>query len=386
MKNNIMNTLKLLMFSIGLLSINACSNSEDETKETHTEEVKQNIELTEAQFKNADIQFGKIEMRNLSSVIECNGTLDVPPQNLVSISLPVGGILKSTVLLQGMKVSKGDVIAVFEHPDYIQLQQEYIQAEANLEYSEVEYKRQQDLNKENVNSQKTLQKTKADYLSLQAQVSGLRKKLEQLGISSSQLTQGNISSSITIVSPINGYVTKVNVNIGKYVNPNDIVFEIVDTEHLHAELTIYEKDITKIKVGQTIRFSLSNENGNERTAKVHLIGREISLDRTVRIHGHLDKEDTELLPGMYIKAVVEVGENKTASLPEKAIVQNEGKNFIFIKAGNTHTFKMLEITTGISENGFTEVILSKELSANSEVVLNGAYELLSKMFNSEEEE
>ncbi|HXU26301.1 MAG TPA: efflux RND transporter periplasmic adaptor subunit [Bacteroidia bacterium] len=382
--------LKLMVIAISLISVNGCNNKKEEVKEESTHEEKQTVEFTEAQFKNADVQFGKIEMRNLSSVIQCNGVLDVPPQNLVSISLPIGGILKSTELLQGMKVTKGQVIAVFEHPDYIQLQQEYIQAKANLDYSEAEYKRQEDLQKENVNSQKSFQKTKADFLSLKAQVNGLEKKLAQLGIPISQLDKGNISNSITITSPINGYVTKVNINIGKYAAPNDVVFEIVDTEHLHAELTVYEKDITKIKVGQVIRFTLSNESGNERTAKVHLIGREISSERTVRIHGHLDTEDENLLPGMYIKAVIEVGENKTASLPEKAIIQKDSKNYIFIKtAGNSkdgYTFKMIEVAIGVSEDGYTEVTVPQEVNSNSEVVINGAYDLLGKMFNSEEKE
>jgi cobalt-zinc-cadmium efflux system membrane fusion protein len=352
-------------------------------------EKKEVVELNTAQFKNANIVMGKAEMRNLSNVIACNGVLDVPPQNLVSISLPIGGNLKSTDLLQGMKVNKGEVIAVFEHPDYVQLQQEYIQAKSTLDFSETEYKRQADLSKEQVTSQKSFQKTKAEYLSQKALVLALEKKLEQLGISAAQMEKGNITNTIAITSPISGYVTKVNVNIGKYLNPNDVAFEIVNTEHLHVELTVYEKDITKIKVGQIIHFSLPNESDVERGAKVHLIGREISADRTVRIHGHLDKEDVELLPGMYIKAHIEVGNNKVLALPQKAIVQNDGKNYVFIKQNSDQkdgfSFRMVEVGIGVSENGFTEIILPKSMDVNSEIVVNGAYELLSKLFNGEEE-
>ena len=380
--------MKNILYILIIYGFTACSSKENPVVKEHHEDA-QTVELTPAQLKNANIQLGKMELRNLSSVIHCNGVLDVPPQNMVSISLPIGGNLKSTELLQGMKVKKGQVIAVFEHPDYVQLQQEYIQAKSNLDYSVLEFKRQEELNKEQVSSQKTFQKTKADYLFLRAQVNGLEKKLEQLGISAGQLAKGYITNTITITSPINGYVTKVNVNIGKYVNPNDVAFEIVDTEHLHAELTIYEKDITKIKVGQSIRFSLPNENGNERLAKVHLIGREISSDRTVRIHGHLDKEDAELLPGMYIKALVEVGEHKTLSLPEKAIVQNGGKNYIFVSITSEHkggfSFRMTEVELGISENGFTEISLPKGVLTTDKIVLTGAYELLAKLFNSDDE-
>jgi len=388
MKINIISTRKSIAVLCSALLLNSCGNEEAVVAE-ELQQDEQKVVLSVAQYKSADIQLGKVELRNLSNVIQCNGVLDVPPQNLVSISLPIGGNLKSTELLQGMKVAKGQIIAVFEHPDYVQLQQEYIQAKSTLDFSEIEYHRQTELNKEQVTSQKSFQKTKADYLSQKALVLGLQKKLEQLGISTAQMEKGNITNTISITSPINGYVTKVNVNIGKYLNPNDVAFEIVDTEHLHAELTVYEKDITKIKTGQTIHFSLPNENGNERSAKVHLIGREISSDRTVRIHGHLDKEDIELLPGMYIKARIEVGENKTLSLPEKAIVQNAGKNYIFIKINSEHkdefAFKMIEVEVGVSENGFTEVMLPKDVSLSADVVVNGAYDLLSKLFNSEEE-
>lgn len=373
---------------VGFTVFYSCGGTATATKVEHHEDA-QTVELTPAQLKNADIKLGQITDRNLSSVIQCSGILDVPPQNLVSISLPIGGNLKSTTLLQGMKVKKGELIAVFEHPDYVQVQQEYIQAKSNLDYQYAEFKRQEELNKEQVASQKTFQKTKADYYSLKAQVQGLEKKLDQLGITPSQLLKGNISNSISIYSPINGYVTKVHVNIGKYINPNDVAFEIVDTEHLHAELTIYEKDITKIKVGQTIRFSLPNENGLERLAKVHLIGREISSDRSVRIHGHLDQEDTELLPGMYIKAQVEIGEHTTLAVPDKAVVQNGGKNYIFVQIPSEHkggySFRMTEVETGISENGFTEIALPKGVLRTDAVVFNGSYDLMAKLFNSDEE-
>ena len=388
MKNIPSSTLKIIAFLSSAILLNSCANETTTVAEEHHHSA-QTVELNAAQYKSADIKTGKAELRNLSNVIACNGVLDVPPQNLISISLPIGGNLKSTELLQGMKVAKGQVIAVFEHPDYVQLQQEYIQAKSALDFSEIEFQRQADLNKEQVTSQKSFQKVKADYLSQKAQVLGLEKKLEQLGISAAQMEKGNITNTISITSPISGYVTKVNVNIGKYLNPNDVAFEIVDTEHLHAELIVYEKDITKIKVAQSIRFSLPNESGNERGAKVHLIGREISSDRTVRIHGHLDKEDAELLPGMYIKANIEVGKNKTLSLPEKAIVQNAGKNYVFVKMNSEHkdefAFKMTEIAVGVSENGFTEVMLPKDVSISADIVINGAYDLLSKMLNSEDE-
>ena len=377
------NKILTLLISITLLS--SCGNKAEETKQEEHHEEESVIELTTEQVKIIDLKLGKVEMKDLSGAIKVNGMLDVPPQNLVSISAPMGGFVKSTELLQGMKVTKGQAIVVMQHPDYIQMQQEYLETKSQLEYLEAEYKRQQELSKDNVNSQKTLQMAKAQYEGMMAKNAGIKSKLMMLGIPVEKLTSQTIQNSITITSPISGYVTSVNVNIGMYVNPTDVMFKIVDTEHLHAELTVFEKDVPKIKLGQKVRFTLANET-SERTATVYLIGREISADRTVRIHCHLDKEDLDLLPGMYLKAYVEAGTQNLPALPDQAIVNFEGKDYVFVAEKEANHFKMVEVKKGISELGYTEVELQEGLSNESLVVVNGAYDILSKMKNSEEDE
>ncbi len=223
-----------------------------------------------------------------------------------------------------------------------------------------------------------------------------------LNIDLATLTQSNIRSIVNIYAPIGGYVTVVNVNIGRYVNPQDVICEIVDTDHLHAELTVFEKDISKLKKGQKIRFVLVNESDKERTASVFLINHKISEERTIRVHAHLDKEDPTLMPNMYLKALIEVGDNQTTALPDNAVVSGGDKDYIFIKAEEmpakksntkeekpeeTYAFKAIEIKKGISQNGYTEVMLPEGFDINhTEVVIKGTYELLSKMNNSEEEE
>jgi len=384
MKKTIINKTIVLLFTAFLFA--ACGSKTEETKqEEHHEEEASVVELTPEQVKIINLKLGKIEMKDLSGAIKVNGMLDVPPQNLVSISAPMGGFVKSTELLQGMKVSKGQAIVVMQHPDYIQMQQDYLETKSQLEYLELEYRRQQELSKDNVNSQKTLQQAKSQYESMLAKNAGLKSKLLMLGINADKLTSQTIQNTISISSPISGYVTHVNVNIGMYVNPTDVMFKIVDTEHLHAELTVFEKDVPKIKLGQKVRFTLANET-DERTATVYLIGREISEDRTVRIHCHLDKEDLDLLPGMYLKAYVEAGTQSLPAIPNEAIVNFEGKDYVFVAEKEANHFKMLEVTKGISELGFTEVEIKEGLSKESLIVINGAYDILAKIKNSEEEE
>jgi cobalt-zinc-cadmium efflux system membrane fusion protein len=227
---------------------------------------------------------------------------------------------------------------------------------------------------------------------MRARVSGLKTKLQLMNINMSRLEQGNIQSVIPLYSPINGYVTEVNTNIGAFAAATDVLFKIANTEHLHAELTVFEKDVPKLKIGQKVRFILANET-KERMATVYLVGKEISQERTVKIHCHLDKEDTNLLPGMYLKALVESGSDKVAAVPSKAIVEFEGSKYIFVadteklKEKGATKYKLVNVKTGVSELNFTELIFDSATDwRNWKVVTNGAYDLLSKMKNSEEEE
>jgi membrane fusion protein, heavy metal efflux system len=385
----------LSIFISSALLCTACKNNtpEEVISEAHTDEGN-SVGFTEAQLKTAGIELGKITQRQISGAIKANGKLDVPPQQLVSISVPLGGFLKNTELLQGTRVKKGQVIATIENLDFIQLQQDYLEATNQLEFAKTDYERQQELAKENVNAQKTLQQAKTAFTSWQVKRKALEEKLKMININLQSLAEGNITNTINLYAPINGYVTQVNVNIGKFVNPTDILFEIVDTEHLHAELTVFEKDILKIKIGQKVRFTLANE-AKERTATIYLIGREINSDRTIRIHCHIDKEDEQLLPGMYLTALVEAGGNLVMALPDQAIVDFQGKKYIFIPAEDEHSaeekdsedkehFAMIEIQTGNSEMGYTEILLPEGFVENN-VVVAGAYAILSKIKNSEEE-
>ncbi|HEY3403602.1 MAG TPA: efflux RND transporter periplasmic adaptor subunit [Ohtaekwangia sp.] len=402
--NSILSYMKfnypIITLIIVVTMITSCQKqqAEESTEEHHHEEEENEAVLTEAQLKTAGIVLGKAERKQISGTIKVNGVLDVPPQQLVSVSVPLGGFLKSTDLLQGSRVTKGQRIAVIENPEYIQLQQDYLEAKAHLELSKAEYERQQELAKENVNAQKTLQQSKTEYQTWLGKKNGLMAKLKMINIDMGALEEGTISSTGAVYSPISGYVTEVNVNVGKFVGPSDILFEIVDTQHLHAELTVFEKDVPKLRIGQKVRFTLANES-QERMATVYLIGRKISEDRTIRIHCHIDKEDRELLPGMYLKANVETGGNLVTALPDEAIIAFQGKKYIFTPTEEKHEehtegeesheegqhFAMTEIQTGYQELGYTEVYLPEGFPEDSPVVVKGAYAILSKIKNSEEE-
>lgn len=373
--------LILLCFSVGLLSCSA--PSEKQNISTVVEKKTNEVLLSEEQFKSIAIQLGSAETRSLSGSIKANGMLDVPPQNLVSISAPLGGFVKSTELLQGMHVKKGQVVVVLEHPDYIQLQQDYLDNKNQLEFLEQEYNRQLDLSKENVNALKALQHSKSTYLSTKAKVEGLKAKLKLVNINASDIESGEIKSSINVISPISGFVSQVNVNIGMHVIPTDVMFRIVDTEHVHAEAQVFEKDIPKLKVGQLAHILLSNES-KERLAKVFLIGKEITAERTVRVHCHLEGEDSNLIPGTYFSAIIETESNSVFALPLSAIVNFEAKHFVFVEKGaSSHRYELVEIKTGASDGGYMEID-SPLIDFKNKIVVSGAFELINILKNVEE--
>lgn len=379
-----MNRTQFSLLIVGLIS--GCSGQKDAPDEPETAPVAvETVTLTDQQRVASSIETGTIEMRQLSGGIPVTGMLDAPPQNLVNVTAPFGGFLRSTSLLQGMHVSKGQVIAVVENPEYIQLQQDFLDTRSQVAFLSKEHERQEKLAAENVNAQKTLQKSLADLESMTARNSGLRAKLKMLGIEPDHLHHDAIRSTIELRAPITGYVTKVNSVLGTFVSATDVMFTLVDTEHLHAELVCFERDIPRIRIGQKIRFTLAHET-KERAATVYLIGREISADRSVRVHGHLDKEDRDLIPGMYLKAVIQTGTQSLPSLPEEAVLQVDEHEMIFIDEGKG-TFRMQAITTGVHENGFVEIILPDGVEpASIRVVTRNAYKLLSALQGSQSED
>ncbi|MEO6582935.1 MAG: efflux RND transporter periplasmic adaptor subunit [Panacibacter sp.] len=366
----------------------SCSNSEETTKEAPAKDKSNEniVQLTDAQIQSAGIKTGKSEKRNISEVLKVNGFIDVPPQNIVSISVPMGGYLKSTKLLPGMHVSRGESIAVIEDQQYIQMQQDYLTAQARLHYTEGEYNRQKVLNQSKATSDKLFQQTEADYTSQKILLRSLSEKLKLTGINPEKLNADNLSRSINIYSPINGYITKVNVNIGKYVNPSDVLFEIVNPADIHLALNVFEKDINKLRIGQQLVAYTNNNPAKKYPCKIILTGKELSQDRNIEVHCHFEQYDDKLIPGMFMNAEIETENNNAYTLPADAIVSYENKQGVFIDKGNK-TFEIIEIKTGNTENGYTEIILNDtSMLGNASFVTNGAYSLLMKMKNTEEEE
>lgn len=373
----------LILFSVILL-YSSCGSEKTEN-EPNEIAIENSLTLTDLQFKNAKIELGKLENRNISTTLKLNGKIDVPPQNMVSVSMPLGGFLKSTKLLPGMHIKKGEIIATMEDQQYIQLQQEYLIAKSKLFFIDKEYNRQKELNESKATSDKVFQQSEMDYKTQKIVVSALAEKLRLINIAPESLNESNLSRSVSVYSSIDGFVSKVNVNIGKYVNPADVLFELINPSDIHLNLKVFEKDLDKLSIGQKLLAFNNNQTEKKYPCEIILISQDLSSDRSAEVHCHFENYDKTLLPGMYMNAEVEIKMSNVTSINDDAIVSFEGKDFVFVSKGNNR-FDMLEIKKGSSENNFTEIITidGKDIS-DSQFVIKGAYSLLMQLKNKSEE-
>jgi membrane fusion protein, heavy metal efflux system len=388
--NKLIQTIILLFFLSFLFS---CRDGQKNNQEAKGEEVlpADIVELRADQIELANIQTGSIELRSLSGNLKVNGSVGVFPENLATVCMPYGGFVKSARLIPGNTVTKGQTLAIIENQEFVDIQQNYLEAKSKLEFAEADFKRHDELYKEDVYSKKNLQQVTADYKSLKAQVNGLEQKLAMIGINPVGLHEDGITRSVAVVSPIAGYVKSVNVNIGKYVSPTDVLFEIINSDKLYLELTLFEKDADKVSTGQRIRFFINNET-EQHEAVINQTGRSVNADKIYKVYATVTGTCKNVLPGMYVNAIIESSTRKVTALPSEAVVSFDDKDYIFVfnknkqESGKQITeYRMVEVHKGVTDEGYTEIILPEGFdSKENKIVIKGAYNLLSAKKNAGE--
>jgi cobalt-zinc-cadmium efflux system membrane fusion protein len=376
-----MKTSFFLLYSIFVLFLFSCSSADKEVNTAKETKVKKQLQLSAKQLQTLGVKLGALEQINMGLSVFANGLIDVPPQNKSYIAMPFGGYIKKINVLDGMQVQKGQILMVVEHPEVIQLQQEYLEAQGQMDYLFSDYERQRDLYEKEAGSAKNYQQAKSAYMVTKAKLSGLAMKLEMANVNLNTLRNGQIERTQNIRSPFAGVITKVTANVGAFAEPKDNLLEIIDLKHAHAELTVYEKYLSFLQKEQRVKLQFVDMHTTA-TAKIYLIGREISAERTVKVHCHFDKLPKDITPGSYLKAEIRAEDQQQFTLPEEAVVQQNGKDVVFIeKAGNFFT---VEIDILMTQDGRV-AITSKQLALlkRSSIVVKGAYELLA-ILNKEE--
>lgn len=346
------------------------------------------ITITAEQLKAMNLQLGAAAQTTVSDEVKTTGTVDVPPQYMASVSPLINGVIKSVNVLPGQRVGKGATLATLQSLDYIQMQQDYLQAVSQLTYQQAELQRQKTLNAEEVGATKRLQQAQADYGSNRALVSSLALKLQTLGTSVETLKGGKLSPVMRIISPVAGYVTASNIHLGQQVATADVLFEVMNQEHKHLELSVFENDAFKIKIGQTILLNDPKLGAETVRGRVYLVGKAFAGDaRTITIHGHVANEQQEarLIPGMFLNARILTGSRTAKTLPEDAVVRSGPNGFVYVPTGQARTYRRVPVKLGQAEGGRLEVIPQTPTDL-TKVVVKGAYLLEAQLTKGEGDE
>jgi len=375
---------RISILSASFLLLAACSTKVEKENAVAKGEaqVTNTVTLTKAQLDLAKLSIGNLSAMQMHKTIKVNGFIDVPPQNMLSVSIPMGGYVKKANLIPGEKVNKGAVLAVLEDASYVNLQQDYLTAKSKLVYLEADYNRQKALNASKSSSDRQFQLALSEFESQKYLVKSLSEKLQLMGIIPAQLSENNISKSIAFKSPMSGYVTKVNVNAGKYVAPTDVLFEIMDPSDLHARLVVFENDATAIKKGNKVKFTENNKPSKTYEAEVHVITPNIENERTTEVHCDLISKNTGLFPGTFVNAEIELNNVEVQVIPAASVVKWQNKSYVFVETAAA-TYVMIPVVTGMESKGMVEIVSG--ITAAQKVVVANAYTLLMKLKNSSEE-
>ncbi len=362
-------------------SIQSHAETENTTKHHHEEEEEGIVNLTKKQVEVANFKYGAFETKNLSNIIRVNGETNLPPQNRAVVTTLISGTIKQIFIEQGDLIKKGQTLAIVENPDFLALQREYYSAINASSYTKKEYERQKKLYEEKISARKKYELAKANYDAEQANITGLASQLRQLSISPSNVAKGKFTRTFPLVAPISGYIGNIKASIGSYADLSQELFTIVDNSEIYLDLNIYEKDLSKIKIGQKVSFTLNNEDNSVINGKIFAVGKTFESDtKTVLSHATVDNSKNELVANMFINAIIETGESKIQALPSEAIIKLKGKDYIFVKEDHEKKdghdeipFKMIEVSVGESELGYTAVETIDRIEPNAKIVTKNTF-------------
>lgn len=376
--------LSVLILSV-FLAIGSCSSQPEFpiVNDAAPEDfVEGSFELSKIQFESSGMELGKLEIKPFYEVIHANGIIDVPPEYRASIGSYFGGTVKEIRLITGERVEIGQSLFTLENPDFIQIQQDYLEAKGQISYLKSDYERQKNLAEGHVSSQKKFLKAESDYLVTKVKMESIAKKLILMNINPDSLSTENIRTTINITSPMKGFVTQVNIARGTFLSPTQSAIDLVNTEHLHLELNVFANDLPKIHIDQAIDFKIQEDRSKKYRASVYMVNKIVDpVKRTIGVHGHLmDKESTSRLsPGMYVEAEIYSEAASKAALPENAVVEIDGGYYVLTLVGKTdqkYSLEQKEIRVGENNNGFIEILNPLDFDRQTQFLTRGAFHLI----------
>lgn len=373
-------TMALALISSGIW---ACSNpeSKDGIQVNEGESESTEITVSDTQFSTMKMEWGKLNQGEFSEEITVQGMVRIPVEGMQEIAAYYGGYVQGLKLIEGEPVRKGQVLFYLENPDFIKLQQDYLETKSMLDFLKSEFDRQQILAKEQISAQKNLIKAKSDYEMALAKANSLKKQLALISISADALSAETIQSRIPVYSPVNGYVETVDAIPGQFLPPSGKALSLLSKEHIHVELVLFEKDASKVHKGQRVEFSSPDLPNEKLEAEIYVIGQAINEQRQINVHAHMKDEAKEktLIPGMFLQAKIQLDPMESLAVPEEAVIEVDGEFYILIqgaKSGDTYQLEKVKVTPGPRSHHLISIQPERELDSTTVVLVKGGFNLI----------
>ncbi len=363
-----------------LAACHGSSGEEAETAGTGIEALTSSeITLTREQFDAAGMEVGDPSLVQFSEDVAANGFVVAAIGGSARINTLVPGRVRQIYQAVGEQVKRGETLFTLESNEIIMLQQEYAGVFHRVALLKGDYERQKTLYEEKVLAQKDFLRTQSEYQSALAEKEALAARLEMIRIDPSEVEAGNIAPYLSIQSPISGNVTRQELVLGQFIEPQLTVMEIVDAGKLQLTLRVFEQDLEGVAVGQPVHFNTPDQPDSIFEATLSHVGKSIDPEtRAVLCIARLDPASSQrFVNNLYVETRIVTCLRDTRAIPEHAVVRENDTDFVWVKVdekGDQLYFRKTPVQTGMTRNGFTEV-LDEELSS---VLLVGAYNLWSE--------
>lgn len=339
------------------------------------------IILSSEQFNSSDMKLDTMNNSMFHHHIRASGYLDVPEGKRTYVGTYFSGRADQINIITGQNVRQGEVLFTLHNPGFIDLQREYLETSAQSKNLKAAYERMKTLAGDNTASQRELLQAESDYLAVQAVLNSLSEKLKLMKMSPEQLSAANMSSVLEIKAPFSGKISKIMIQAGQWVNPEDLAVELIANGSFIARIEVFEQDFPWLKIGRPVKFTPTGNPKAVFTGKITHLGSQIDPQkRTVLITASLDENtEIQILPGMFVNADILSDVSSANSLPESSLVEIDGKFYVLSlleKDSSKFILQKTEVQTGQTAGGYTEILNAHIFPRETKFLTKGAFQLI----------
>lgn len=369
---------RITLISISCLLLALAQSCGNKSKEQETSADDNLIVITQEQFNTAKMELGRAVTRTFEDAVQCKGYLFAPAGSSGIVSTPLSGQIKSLNVNIGDYVIRGQVICYVAGSDFLELQQDFVEAAARYNKYRLDYERVKALRDENIGAEKDLITARSDYRSSAASYSALKARIQALHLSTQQIESGKMYTSFPVTSPISGFITAVDAKLGQFADMSQPLAQVVNTGNLQAKLSVFESDIIKLMKGQTVQFTLAQNPTDTLVGRMVNIGKAINPDnKTIECLASItNTPNMRLINDSYVQAAITVDDFEAKSLPLTSLHKEDSNYFVYVvekKNGSDYYLKKIPVTIGKMNTYFVEI---KSQLPDRDVVVKGIETLM----------